>query len=528
MSAANLRDEMNCSICLNIYTDPVTLLCGHNFCQDCIGRLLNTQEESGDYSCPECREIFGERPALKKNTTLGNLAELFFSTQPEQDGTGIFCTYCIHSSVPAAKSCLNCEASLCVDHVRVHSKSAEHILMEPTTPLGNKKCSVHHKILEYYCCKDGVCICVSCCLAGEHKGHRMELLSEASEKKKEKLRRILEKLSPEREETEREAQRLLEHWRQVEEKAASETERVTALFRVIREQLEALEKRLQSDISRQKDELSLQLCELIQQLEMKKDELSRKISHIEELCNMADPLTVLQEKESDGADFCRSEWEYREGKETGDIKVPSVEDLDMDLILDTLIRALASIGTGIKANIYGYEATDMLLDVDTLGKYVSVSGDRKSISYSRTDHGHPQTPGRFLRYPQALSTKRFTSGQHHWEVEGSKLGGWGVGIAYPSIERGGYDSFLGDNDKSWGLYRWDNKYSVRYKRKETKLPHVPSCRRIRISLDYEAGHLSFYELSEPIRHLHTFTVTFTEPLHAAFGVWNNTWVRIIN
>ncbi|OCT98943.1 hypothetical protein XELAEV_18011174mg, partial [Xenopus laevis] len=140
---------------------------------------------------------------------------------------------------------------------------------------------------------------------------------------------------------------------------------------------------------------------------------------------------------------------------------------------------------------------------------------------------------RFQVYPQTLSSRSFLSGRHYWEVEGSELGGWGVGVAYPSIERRGGQSGIGNNNKSWCLWRWNNKYTVRHDSKDTELPHVSSCRRIRISLDYEAGRLSFYELSEPIRHLHTFTATFTEPLHAAFWVWGDddddgAWVRIIS
>ncbi|OCT57668.1 hypothetical protein XELAEV_18003125mg, partial [Xenopus laevis] len=334
------------------------------------------------------------------------------------------------------------------------------------------------------------------------------------------------KLRPEREETERGAQRLQECRREVAEKAAGETERVTALFRDIREQLEALEKRLLSDISSQKEKLSLTLTDLMEQLEIKKDELSRKIRHIEELCNMADPLTVLQERESHGAA------DNEGGRERHDIKVPAVGDLDVDLISETLLTGLAAIGTGVKGRwIYGQEATDLLLDINTAHNRVSVSGDRKSASYSLTKLHYPQSPERFQDYPQSLSSRSFPSGRHYWEVEGSESGVWGVGVAYPSIERRGGQSSIGNNNKSWCLYRWDdnNRYSVRHNSKWTDLPHVSSCRRIRISLDYEAGRLSFYELSEPIRHLHTFTATFTEPLHAAFRVNSEgAWVRIIS
>ncbi|XP_041424142.1 E3 ubiquitin-protein ligase TRIM7-like [Xenopus laevis] len=520
MAAADLRDELSCSICLSIYTDPVSLPCGHNFCRGCIGTTWDTQEGSGPYSCPECRQEFKERPALPRNRTLGNIAERFLSAQPEPGETGIPCTYC-DSHVPAVKSCLHCEASVCNKHLRMHSKSAKHVLIEPTMHLGDKKCSVHDEPLKYYCWEESVCVCVSCCLAGEHRGHRVELLSEASEKKKEKVRKVVEKLRPEREETERGAQRLQERRREVAEKAAGETERVTALFRDIREQLEALEKRLLSDISSQKEKLSLTLTDLMEQLEIKKDELSRKIRHIEELCNMADPLTVLQERESHGAA------DNEGGRERHDIKVPAVGDLDVDLISETLLTGLAAIVTGVKGRIYGQEATDLLLDINTAHNRVSVSGDRKSASYSLTQLHYPQSPERFLNYPQTLSSRSFPSGRHYWEVEVSESGDWGVGVAYPSIERRGGQSWIGNNNKSWGLYRWNNRYSMIHDSKRTQLPHVPSCRRIRIWLDYEAGRVSFYELSEPIRHLHTLTVTFTEPLHAAFSVWRNgTWVRI--
>ncbi|OCU02805.1 hypothetical protein XELAEV_18008575mg [Xenopus laevis] len=431
MATADLRVELSCSICLSIYTDPVSLPCAHNFCRDCIGTTWDTQEETflENPSCPECRQRFSRRPELTKDWKLCDLVERFRPTETEPGETGIFCTYCVLSPVPAAKSCLLCEASLCDTHLRGHSKSAEH-----------------------------------------------------------------------REETERGAQRLQERRREVAEKAAGETERVTALFRDIREQLEALEEQLLSEISSQKEEISLQLTDLMEQLEIKKDELSWKIHHIEELCNMADPLTVLQERESHGAA------DNEGGRERHDIKVPAVGDLDVDLISETLLTGLAAIVTGVKGRIYGQEATDLLLDINTAGNHVSVSGDRKSASYSLTDQCHPQSPERF-QVPQTLSSRSFPSGRHYWEVEVSESGYWMVGVAYPSIERGGVQSCIGNNNKSWCLFR----------------------RRIRISLDYEAGHLSFYELSEPIRHLHTFTATFTEPLHAAFWVGRdgNACVRII-
>ncbi|XP_073506257.1 E3 ubiquitin/ISG15 ligase TRIM25-like [Phyllobates terribilis] len=202
MASADLRDELLCSICLRTYTDPVMLRCGHNFCRMCIDQALDTQDESGVYSCPDCREEFRKRPALMRNFALCNIVKNFRHTEsPQEEITWICCTYCVDSPVPAVRSCLHCEASLCDKHLRSHSKSPEHVLSDPSTSLEKRKCSVHKKILEYYCAEDAACICVSCSLVGEHRGHQVELLDEASEKRKKKLSINLQKLITQREET---------------------------------------------------------------------------------------------------------------------------------------------------------------------------------------------------------------------------------------------------------------------------------------------------------------------------------------
>ncbi|XP_063791166.1 E3 ubiquitin-protein ligase TRIM11-like [Pseudophryne corroboree] len=513
MASADLRQELDCSICLNIYTDPVTLRCGHNFCRVCIDHMLDTQEGwSEDYSCPECRAIFRIRPVLQRNITLCKIVGSFLSTRPGQEETGIFCTYCVDSPVPAAKSCLYCEASMCDNHLRVHSKSAEHVLCDPTTALGNRKCSVHKEIYKYYCPEDAACICVSCSLAGEHRGHLVEMLDEASEKKKEKLRNVLQKLTRKRAEAEKRVQSLQERRREDQGKAAGVIETVTALFRDIRRQLDDLEKRVLSEISRQKQRVSLPVSDLIQQLEIKKDELSGKMRHIEELCNMSDPVTVLQEP--DTGDLCDTE-----DTERHDNQVRGAGDLDVGLISETL-HTLSNIITGINTGIYVQGPTDILLDVTTAGNNIQISGDRKTASRSRLNQNHPVTAERFQSHPQVISSRGFSSGRHYWEVDVSKSVWWKVGMCYPSIDRRGDQSHIGYNNKSWCVYRWCNQYSVIHDRRNIRLPDNIPCDRVRVYLDYVAGQLSFYSLSNPIRHLHTYTAALTEPLYAVLCVWD--------
>ncbi|XP_068102510.1 E3 ubiquitin/ISG15 ligase TRIM25-like [Hyperolius riggenbachi] len=633
MASADLSEELECPVCLTIYTDPVMLRCGHNFCRVCIDRVLDSQEGSAGYSCPECREEYKERPGLHRNIALRNIAERFLTTQPGQEEAGVHCTYCIHSPVPAVMSCLHCDASMCDNHLRVHSKAPEHVLCAPTTSLETRKCSVHKKILEYYCTEDASCVCVTCTRAGEHRGHQVETLQEASEKKKKKLRNDLQTLMAETEEAEKRVQSLEERRRKAQEKAAGETERVTALFRDLRSRLEELERRVLSDIMRQAEMMSQSYDDIIRQLEIKKAELSRKMRHIEELCNMTDPLTVLQE--SDTGDFCDTEDRH-------DKQLHDGEDLDVAGISHTLHTGLADIMSGVivqkhtdiqatpplsrprphlsptaqhtqayphsstedKAPItaklsrprphpsptaqhtqampplsrprphpsptaqhtqaYPHSSTeekvpitatlsrprphpsptaqhtqrqaggthigaaqqtsglpvyaDILLDVTTAGNWLHISDDRKTATYSY-GHNRPDTAERF-QYPQVLSSRSFSSGRHYWEVDVGASDIWIVGMCYPSIARRGLLSVIGDNNNSWGLGRKGGlkyKYSVIHDSEGIQLPGGIPSDRVRISLDYEAGQISFYALCDPIRHLHTFTATFTEPLHA--GIW---------
>ncbi|KAM5126980.1 E3 ubiquitin/ISG15 ligase TRIM25-like [Mantella aurantiaca] len=517
MASADLRQELDCSICLTIYTDPVNLRCGHNFCRVCIDRVLDTQDGSGGYSCPECREEFQDRPALHRNITPRNIVETFRSTEPDQEQLGIFCTHCIHSPVPAVKSCLHCEASLCNDHMKVHSKSPEHVLTEPKTSMEKRKCSVHKELLKYYCTADAACICVSCRLDGEHQGHKVETLDEASERKKQKLRTVLQKMMNMREKTEKRVQSLRKCKGKVQEEVAGERERVTALITDLRRQLEDLEKRVLREISRQEERLLHPLSDLIQQLEIKKDDLSRKMGDIEELCNMTDPLTVLQESHT--GDLCDTEEGDNEDRERHDKLLHDGGGLDVTGISHTLHTGLSDMMKGVNVFLNIQEAADILLDVNTAHNNLLISDDRKTASRSDIPYNRPKKTKRFQYYPQVLSSRRFSSGRHYWEVDVRGSDWWFVGMSYPSIERRGEQSHIGYNKKSWCVYRYNNQNSMIHDSKEIQLPDNISSNRVRIYLDYEAGKLSFYDLCDPIRHLHTFTTTFTEPLHALLCVY---------
>ncbi|XP_069807011.1 E3 ubiquitin/ISG15 ligase TRIM25-like [Dendropsophus ebraccatus] len=503
MASAGLGRNLKCSICLKLYTDPVTLRCGHDFCRGCIDHHLNRQDGAGVYSCPVCREEFLERLTLQRNITLCNVVENFLSTQLEEI-TGICCTYCFPSPVPAVRSCLMCEASLCDKHLRVHSKLPKHVLTDPSTSLEKRKCSVHKELLKYYCTEDAACICVSCCLIGEHKGHKMESLDMASGKKKKKLRNALQKLMTKREKTE---------------------ERV----RNIRRRLDDLEKRVLSEISRQEEQLSKSLSNVIQKLENKKMMLSKNMRHIKKLCNMADPLTILQDPDTgdlsdpdeEGGDEDTGGHDGGEedtmdvGHDGGDEDTMDVGHDGSDYTGDSC--DCAEDGDEDTGGHDGGDEDTGGHDGDDLKTAVTTSPGKKQ--------NRPDRAERFQEYPQVISIRGFSSGRHYWDVEISEPDSWAVGMCYPSMDRRGEQADCTCSSKCWCLQgpldEYDNSYSLMHKEKKIKVCHQISSNRVRIYLDYEAGQLSFYLLRNPIRHLHTFTATFTEPLHALLHVYDS-------
>ncbi|XP_051899499.1 zinc-binding protein A33-like [Pristis pectinata] len=68
--AESLDQNLRCGVCARIYSEPVTLDCGHNFCRPCVLGLWGNLEDT--VSCPQCGQQFPRRE-LKTNQLLATL-----------------------------------------------------------------------------------------------------------------------------------------------------------------------------------------------------------------------------------------------------------------------------------------------------------------------------------------------------------------------------------------------------------------------------------------------------------------------
>lgn len=72
------QSQFCCSVCLDLFREPVTVPCGHSYCRSCIEACWREEEEAvtGRYSCPQCRKVFQPRPVLGRNIILAEVKPL--------------------------------------------------------------------------------------------------------------------------------------------------------------------------------------------------------------------------------------------------------------------------------------------------------------------------------------------------------------------------------------------------------------------------------------------------------------------
>uniref|UniRef100_H2ZTR9 Uncharacterized protein n=1 Tax=Latimeria chalumnae TaxID=7897 RepID=H2ZTR9_LATCH len=137
----SLGEELNCSECQEVFKDPVTLNCGHNFCRECVCEYWKTTSPS----CPICKAdsaIFD----LTTNITMRNIIEAYKK------------------------------------EVKKFKAESEYI------------CSQHGEALKLYCMVDQEAICIICQTSRKHENHKCLPIKEAAQESKEEFKKSLKSL----------------------------------------------------------------------------------------------------------------------------------------------------------------------------------------------------------------------------------------------------------------------------------------------------------------------------------------------
>ncbi|MGH0137857.1 UNVERIFIED_CONTAM: hypothetical protein FKN15_067975 [Acipenser sinensis] len=488
--ASNLwsEDQFSCPVCMELLKDPVTIPCGHSYCMVCIKNYWDQTDHTGVYSCPQCRNTFTPRPDLGRNTMLAEVVEKLKKTglnpPPAQSYAGpgdVPCDFCTGRKFKAVKSCLTCLASYCETHVKPHYEGAafkRHKLINAIGDLEQKLCAEHQKVLDIFCRTDQTCICVLC-TDKEHKNHDTVSAEKERNGKQKQLAETQTEIQ----------QRIQERLKDVELIGANEKAAVN--------QAEGLMKKLEQEIA----------------------ELRRRNAELKELSETEDHIHFLQNFQS----LCAP-------PEAGDLPSVTVNtDISFGAVRKAVYELKDDIEDFCKGELVKITKTDscqLTLDPNTVHEGLCLSEGNRKVTRRRETQRYLNHPERFDYWDQVLCREGLSGTRCYWEIEWSG-GGASIGVTYKGISRkgGNRSSVLGCNDKSWSLFWCGSSYTAWHNNNHTAIT-APRSPRIGVYLDFNAGTLSFYGISDTMTLLHRFQTTFTEPLYPGFGLHYESSVTI--
>ncbi|XP_049337947.1 E3 ubiquitin-protein ligase TRIM39-like [Astyanax mexicanus] len=514
------EDQLQCSICLDVFTDPVSTPCGHNFCMVCLRKCWNS---SSHCQCPVCKREFPQRPELSINTFISGLAAQFKKSVQEKSSRApekrsskskkVQCDSCCEEKLEAVKSCLDCGVSFCDSHLSLHKttlKYKKHKLMDPVENLEDYICQKHERPLELFCRDDQTCVC-QFCTEGDHRTHSTVPIEEESGEKKtqlEKTQTEVQQMIQERLKKIQEIKHSVELNKKIREKEEADS---VEIFRALVRCIERSQAELLEVMEEKQKAAERQAEELIKELEQEITKLKRRDTELEQISHTEDHLHLLQIYPS----LCRPP----HTKNWTDVSVNtplSVESLRRALsqLQKHLTQEMEKIDKCELKRIQQY-AVDVTLDPDTAHPNLILSDDEKQVKHGDKQQKLPDNPERFNRGTCVLGKEGFSSGRFYYEVQVREKTEWYLGVTRESSNRKGRIT-LSPVDGYWTVLL---RNKTEYKAAESpplllSLKQAPQ--KVGVFVDYEEGLVSFYDV-EVRSHIYSFTgQSFTEKLYPFF------------
>ncbi|XP_022623872.1 E3 ubiquitin-protein ligase TRIM21-like [Seriola dumerili] len=514
------EEQFRCCICLDIYTDPVSIPCGHNFCLDCIEGFWDTKDTS---ECPLCKEIFRNRPELRINRGFANVIELFkrsLSPPEEEDVDSVPytnrvpCDICDGNRSTSVKSCLVCQVSYCEIHLRPHLRDPalqRHRLTDPATFPASHLCRNHNKPLTMFCKKDQTPVCVKCVERG-HKSHKVVPMEKASKRVKSSLRATkadIQQMIQARFRKMDEIKNSVELSKKITEKEIQSGSQVCATLITA---IQIHQAGLVEELQERQVEAERRAEELLDELEQEITELQTRSSELQHLELTQNPLHLLQGFPSLRSLPSTKEWSkvaFHSNNCMGTVRRAVSKLVDV-------CQGVANKLSAEEADKMNQYAVDVTLDPNTASGWLVLSSDKKQASFQKNKAPVPCDPQRFDSCVCVLGKQSFTSGRSYWVVEVGDKTDWDLGVARESINRKGAITVRPDSGY-WAICRRKGGSLSACAGPSVALNLQETPRKVGIFLDYEEGSVSFYDADTKI-HIYTHSgCSFTEPLYPYFN-----------
>ncbi|XP_073328061.1 E3 ubiquitin-protein ligase TRIM21-like isoform X2 [Pagrus major] len=514
MSAASClltEDQFLCSICLDVFTDPVAIPCGHNFCKTCITQHWDKNVRC---QCPNCKEVFSTRPELWVNTFISEIAAHSSEQQVSKPGE-VPCDVCTGTKLKALKSCLVCLASYCETHLEPHltmSGLKRHQLIDPVENLESRMCTKHDKLLELFCKTDQMCVCMLCTVL-DHKTHDVVPLKEEYEGKKAELG----KRDTEIQQMIQERRLKIEEMKRSVELSKKDADREIAagvqVFSALKESVERSQAELIDTIKEKQRETEKQAEGFTKELEQEISELEKRSSEVEQLSSSKENIfVVFQGSPSLNTAPPTKDW-------TGvSIRPPSYEGTvvrAVNQLEETLNKQMKKLLEAELKRVQQY-AVDVTLNPDTAHPKLKLSDDGKEVHNTNVKKNLPDNPERFDYCANVLAKQSFSSGRFYYEVQVKGKTNWDLGVARESINRKGQITAT-PQDGYWMIFlRNENEFKA-LADPPVHLSLKCQPEKVGVFVDYEEGLVSFYDV-DAAALIYSFTgCCFTQKLYPLFS-----------
>ncbi|XP_047431886.1 zinc finger protein RFP-like [Mugil cephalus] len=524
------EDQFLCPICLEVFTDPVSTPCGHNFCKNCITQHWSVKVQC---QCPMCNEAFKRRPELRVNTFISEMVAQFrsslqikasLSSEPQQQANQgeVLCEICTETKLKALKSCLVCLTSYCETHLEPHRRIRglkRHKLIDPVENLEDRMCKKHSRLLELFCKTDQMCVCRSC--AGtDHKSHHITALGEEYEGKKAELWISGSEIEQMIQERRLKVEQIKESVKLSKEDADRETAAGVQVFTALVQSVERGLAQLIDTIEEKQKATERQAEGFIKELEEEISELMKRSSEVEHLSHNEDHLCFLQSYSSslNTAPPTKDWTEVRVHSSYQGTLRRAVAQLE-----ETISNEMKKLSADAELKRVQQFAVDVTLDPETANIQLLLSDDGKQVNHQDIAQNLPDSPNRFLCY-SVLGKQRFSSGRFYFEVQVKEKTDWYVGVARESIDRKLIYTMTPRNDL-WAIRLKNGKeYTsvvsvVAFSSVSLFLKSQPQ--KVGVFVDYEEGLVSFYDV-DAAALIYSFTgCNFNEGLHPYFNPCDN-------
>ncbi|KAM8739670.1 E3 ubiquitin-protein ligase TRIM39-like [Acanthopagrus schlegelii] len=527
MAAANSQEEqLQCSICLNVFSEPVTTPCGHNYCKTCI---TGYWAGSGMARCPLCQKKFKSRPELQVNTEFRDMVERFNSmrmgaedTVPAKPGE-VPCDVCPGPKGKAQKTCVVCLVSYCQPHLEQHqSLTRKHQLMDPVSNLEDRVCTKHNKMFELFCRVDQTCVCFMC-LRDDHATHEAVPLERAFTERKARMIHVMSEIEMMENKKSRSIREVKHSAEQSQKESEKEIADVAEAFTALVASLQKSRAELIELIEEKHKEAERQAENHVAQLEQDLAELRRRRSEMKRLLQTEDHLHLLQScpsLHSPAHTFKVSRCGYMRLVKKALAQMEKTLSSEMEMLIHEVrlsdgceaaahtdaaerLRTDEFIKEGWNPPqdklmmIQQCHAVDVTMDAYTANSRLEVSEDGKQLRFHDGRlFFHALFGRRFTFLPFVLGKEGFSSGRFYYEVQVSGSKCFVLGVVKEPIDREMFDFPIPENG-GWLFIKlinigYQEEYRGNFVEPPLNLRQRPQT--VGVFVDYEKGEVSFYDV----------------------------------